>query len=100
MLLLLAIFPAVLSQCLIDPDSSQWPEWPPILTDQLGEFLLPTLSDTGRQISIGVEEVVLLSCGAGGEFLQDQSWASGPLYGRCEAGEDFREGFKNISSVT
>ena len=99
MLLLLTVLPAVLSQCLLDPDSPQWPDWPPILTDQLGEFLLPTLSDSGREISIGSEEVVLLSC-AGGEFLQDQSWAAGPLYGRCEGGEDLSVWLEGQDPVT
>ena len=31
------------SDCSLDPDSyTDWPEWPPIMTDQQGDFLLPT----------------------------------------------------------
>ena len=90
LLLSVVLLPAVLSQCLIDPDNeAHWPEWPPVLTDEVGDFILPTGTDNARQISLGAGQVMVLSCGAGGEFEQEQSWGSGPLYARCQAGQDF-----------
>ena len=71
------------AQCIVDPDNEgHWPHWPPIITDQEGSLLLPTGTDDNRMISMAEDEVVLLSCGAGGEFDQDHSWGEGPLYAR------------------
>lgn len=73
------------SDCSLDPDSySAWPEWPPIMTDQQGDFLLPTGSDGSRDISIPHSSVVRLSC-PGNELEQggEELWA------RCEGGTGF-----------
>ena len=48
------------AQCLVDPDNSaHWPHWPPILTNQEGDLLLPTGTDNDRLLSMAEDEVVL-----------------------------------------
>ena len=71
------------AQCVVDPDNEEhWPHWPPIVTDQEGDLILPVGTDHHRMLSMAKDEVVLLSCGAGGQFEQEQSWGEGPLYAR------------------
>ena len=71
------------AQCLVDPDNSaHWPHWPPILTNQEGDLLLPTGTDNDRLLSMAEDEVVLLSCGVGGQFDQESAWGEGPLNAR------------------
>ena len=82
-LLLLLLASPLDAQCIVDPDNEgHWPHWPPIITNQEGNLILPTGTDNNRMISMAEDEVVLLSCGAGGEFEQDQSWGEGPLNAR------------------
>ena len=46
------------AECVIDPDSSgTWPRWPPILTDQAGDFILPRGEDNNRHISLAEDTV-------------------------------------------
>merc|ERR1719228_940896 len=75
------------SYCKINPDSADsFPEWPPILTNEVGDLILPVGEENDRVIDIGKDQVVLLSCGAGGKFDAD-FWAednAGPLYARCK----------------
>ena len=82
-LLLVLLATSLEAQCVVDPDNEgHWPHWPPLVTTQEGDLLLPTGTDDNRMISMAEDEVVLLSCGAGGEFDQDHSWGEGPLYAR------------------
>jgi len=80
----------VLSECLINPDSEgSWPEWPPIITDFVGDFILPTGTDNDRSISIPTDQVVYLSCGSEGEFDHSYEWKDGPVYARCMGNDNF-----------
>ena len=60
LLSLLTCSPALLvsGQCVIDPDSSaSWPQWPAILTDQAGDFILPQGEDNNRHITLQEDTV-------------------------------------------
>ena len=39
-------------------------------------------------LSLARDQVVVLSCGAGGEFIHSD-WGEGPLYAQCEASDQF-----------
>ena len=46
------------ADCVINPDSSAtWPEWPPIITDTLGDLKLPTGGEDDRRITLQGDEV-------------------------------------------
>ena len=48
----------VTGQCVIDPDSSaSWPQWPAIITDQAGDFILPRGEDNNRHITLQEDTV-------------------------------------------
>ena len=50
---------------MIDLDNtSQWPEWPPVMTDSRGELVLPNVD---RKIVLSQNAVVDMSC-VGQEF--------------------------------
>jgi len=84
-------FPSERSNCQIDPDNhNHWPEWPPIVTNEVGDLILPVGDDGNRALEIAVGEVVLVSCGADGRFDHEASWAEGPLYARCSGGTNFQ----------
>ena len=60
LLALLTCCPVLLvsSQCDIDPDSSAtWPQWPAIITDQAGDFILPQGEDNNRRITLQEDTV-------------------------------------------
>ena len=60
LLALLTCSPALLvtGQCVIDPDSSaSWPQWPAIITDQAGDFILPQGEDNNRRITLQEDTV-------------------------------------------
>lgn len=73
------------SDCSLNPDSIyDWPEWPPIMTDELGGFLLPTGTEGSRQISIGHSTEIILSCPGTELYVGgEEVWA------RCEGGTGF-----------
>lgn len=74
--------------CIINPDDSgSYPSWPPILTNQVGDFILPTGVENNRQISLEPEELVLLSCGVNGTFSYQST--PGPMYATCNDGDSF-----------
>ena len=51
----------VRSECIINPDSDgSWPQWPPIITDVVGDFILPTGTDNDRSINIQNDQVFKL----------------------------------------
>ena len=54
----------VTGQCIINPDGAgNWPQWPPIITNQVGDLILPTGVEDNRQITIESDQVyTLLSC--------------------------------------
>jgi len=75
--------------CHVNPDSnSQWPEWPPILTNQVGDLILPEGGDNNRYLNIAKDQVVILSC-PNGEFDHEISWGEGPLFATCNAKGEF-----------
>ena len=60
LLSLLTCSPVLLvsGQCDIDPDSSAtWPQWPAIITDQAGDFILPQGEDNNRRITLQQDTV-------------------------------------------
>ena len=63
---LLRLPPAGAGGCLLDPDSHQWPEWPPIMTDELGDFILPTGVEDHRKIALQEGQVVATGGGRAG----------------------------------
>jgi len=75
------------SGCTLNPDGNEheWPEWPPLMTDELGDFVLPTGENHDRQINLETGQVILLSC-PGSDF-------DGPggteLFARCKSGQEF-----------
>ena len=72
--------------CVINPDdSSSWPTWPPILTNQVGDFILPTGTENDRAITLEPDQLVMLSCGVNGSFSYQS--ASGPLHATCNGGD-------------
>ena len=65
---------------------------------------MPVGEDDNREIDIAIGEVnhslidfvlniltqiVLVSCGAGGEFDHETVWEDGPVYARCKGGSKF-----------
>jgi len=56
-------------KCKINPDSQDWPEWPPIVTNEVGDLLLPVGEDKDREIDIDIDQLVLISCARNGEFV-------------------------------
>ena len=67
LLSLLTCCPVLLvsGQCDIDPDSSAtWPQWPAIITDQAGDFILPQGEDNNRRITLQEDTVSMAQPGA------------------------------------
>jgi len=84
------VVPDSATKCKINPDNSdQWPQWPPILTNEVGDLILPVGDDDHREIDIDIDQVVLVSCGAAGEYDHETTWKDGPLYARCKGGHNF-----------
>merc|ERR1712142_428712 len=78
------------TKCKINPDSSDWPEWPPIVTDEVGDLILPVGERDDREIDIAKDQIVLISCGKGGEYAAGVlGHEDGPLYARCIQGTTF-----------
>ena len=51
-------FHIVTGQCIINPDSAaNWPQWPPIITNQVGDLIIPTGVEDNRQITIESDQV-------------------------------------------
>ena len=49
----------VTGQCIINPDGAgNWPQWPPIITNQVGDLILPTGIEDNRQITIESDQVL------------------------------------------
>merc|ERR1719402_338920 len=71
------------SDCLINIESSSWPAWPPIITDSVGDFILPTGTEDDRHISLPGDSVVRLSCPGTSlaELPAEEVWA------RCGGGD-------------
>ena len=45
-------------QCVINPDGTgSWPEWPPIITDSVGDLILPTGVENDRSITLEPDQV-------------------------------------------
>ena len=45
-------------QCIINPDSGgSWPQWPPIITDAMGDLILPTGVENDRSIRLESDQV-------------------------------------------
>eukprot|EP00091_Calanus_sinicus_P020910 TRINITY_DN5982_c0_g1_i1.p1 TRINITY_DN5982_c0_g1~~TRINITY_DN5982_c0_g1_i1.p1 ORF type:complete len:403 (+),score=107.57 TRINITY_DN5982_c0_g1_i1:79-1287(+) len=78
--------------CQINPDSQDWPEWPPIVTNEVGDLILAAGEENNRVIDLDEDQTVLISCGGGGEFADgtlghvDGLYA---LYARCLGGTEF-----------
>ena len=71
------------AECVIDPDSSAtWPRWPPILTDQAGDFILPRGEDNNRHISLAEDTV---------SSEQHQYWRSWSLFRLSSSPVDIME---------
>merc|ERR1711971_787794 len=84
MLLLLLTFSGAMADCIVNPDSD-FPEWPPILTNEVGDIVLPTGEDNNRQVAVAQDQTVILSC-PGGEFDHESYWGPGPVFATCVGG--------------
>merc|ERR1711892_213352 len=72
--------------CIIDPDDAgQWPDKPPIITNEVGDFLLPTGEEDARQFLLSYDQVFILGC-PGSEF---NSKETSLVYGQCKGGDTF-----------
>jgi len=84
MFLLLLTFSGAMGDCIVNPDSD-FPQWPAILTNEVGDIVLPTGGEDNRQVAVPQGETVVLSC-PGGEFDHEAYWGSGPIFATCEKG--------------
>merc|ERR1711953_1357613 len=65
MLLLLFTISGAMGDCIVNPDTD-FPAWPPILTNEVGDIVLPTGEENNRQITVAQDQTVVLSCPGGG----------------------------------
>jgi len=84
MILLLFAISGAMADCIVNPDSD-FPEWPPILTNEVGDIVLPTGEENNRQVAVAQDQTVVLSC-PGGEFEHESYWGSGPVFATCDGG--------------
>lgn len=75
------------SDCSFDIIGSAALEFPPILTDETLDFVLPEGTEDDRNIPIEAGKVVVLAC-PGTEFEYESVWGEGPVYSRCIGGSD------------
>ncbi|XP_023321392.1 uncharacterized protein LOC111696065 [Eurytemora carolleeae] len=66
--------------CILNIDGAL--QYPPILADLSGSFLLPEGDDISRNIPVPQGEVMQVSC-PGSSFGFDNIWEDGPVYARC-----------------
>jgi len=72
--------------CIINPDDSgQWPGTPPIITNEVGDFLLPVGEEDAREFLLSYDQVFLLGC-PGSQF---SSHNTNLVFGQCKGGDNF-----------
>jgi len=76
-----------IDNCIIDLDGGAWPKDPPIITNELGDFILPIGEENDREFLLDYDQVFLLGC-PGSQFATNIGDTSA-VFGQCKGGDKF-----------